>query len=201
MRGTAQVAVESEILLRDDLRREDDLRGVLGKMLDHVIDGVDARYRVILNGITARELIGGQTGHHLRRPFDSLSKTFRQDFGTDPAAGGKFRIAVTLDWNAAKRADNPLLNIACQMKDEIADGVLVLMAARPDLLFAQLSKAHFDSFFELPQFVDGEFQKQRFDGHSLFDAVDDAIFDEASANGLRTNAPSLCIGTLSPRPP
>ena len=136
------MAVESKVRTSKHLRREYNLPGVLREMLDHMQHRLHARDPVLLNLIRSGKLFGGQSRDDRRRAVDGFAQFAR----TAAPAVNPPRASNSLSRSrsiriVAQRRNNPLADIPRQMQREIADGVFVLAAARPDLIFIEFPEA------------------------------------------------------------
>ena len=75
-------------------------------------------------------------GFGYRRP-----QPLRQLRNRDTPARVKFCIAVANVRVASHTRNDPLPHVAAQVQHQVADGVFVLSAARPDLLYGELVQA------------------------------------------------------------
>lgn len=157
---------EAQVLARDHLRHENDLARVLSEMLDHMKHRLHSRHSILLNFVKRFQLTGGETCDDSRRFFDSGAQSGGEFRGRSSAARVEFPMAHARIRRIAERRDNPLAHIAGQVQHQIAHGVFVLMAARPDLVVIQLPQADLDPAGELPQLFYRALQKQRFDAQS-----------------------------------
>jgi hypothetical protein len=75
------------------------------------------------------------------------------------ATGGEFPVALPQIRSATDAGDNPLPDISAKVQHEIADGVCVLTAARPDLLVVEFPEATLDATAGQPQALGGTAQE------------------------------------------
>ena len=85
--------------------------------------------------------------------------------GGQRIAPGEFAGAVALVGLAGDAADDPLPGIAGKVQHEIADGVLDLVRAAPDLLLAELGETGFDAAPPLFELMAGDAQEFLSNGH------------------------------------
>ena len=137
MRGTRlQVPVESQIGARQQLGGEDNLPRVHREMLDDVVDRFHHRDFVSLNRAPLHQLFLRQAAddgqgflHRGMQPLLQLG--FRY-----PSAGGEFAIAPAQVRLAPDARNNPLAHVPAQVQRQVAQGILVFLPARPNLLVA-----------------------------------------------------------------
>jgi hypothetical protein len=137
VRRRSEVIVESEVLAGQHLGGEDDLPRVLGKMLHHVVDSVQDRKIVFLNGDALNQPVRTDSRENVLGVLNRLVKALRQLLLGHTALGGELLITHARIGCAADSGNNPLPHVAAQVEHQISDGVFALRAPRPDLVLVE----------------------------------------------------------------
>src|SRR5580692_13001853 len=84
----------------------------------------------------------------------------RQGGRRESAADREFGIALAGIGLAPNAGDDPLPYVSAQMQHQIADGVFVFRATRPDLVFSQAAQAIFDAASGLTKLAGGVVEEE-----------------------------------------
>jgi len=148
----SKVRVKAEITAREVFSAENDLAGVSGEMLDHMINCLEHRHFVALDLCGLNQAFRRKLANNGNCIACFPAQEFLELSCLNHGAPGKFQITLANIGPAAHTEANPLADVAAEMKYKVADGVLVLSAAEPDLFTAEFIEAVADSIGQLPQF-------------------------------------------------
>lgn len=162
--GLAQVREVAEIGAGGRLGGEDDLAGVLGEVLDNVVDGFEHGDILALDADTRSQACRRKDGDDGAGLAHGGAEAVAKFVRAEAAAGGEFRIAIPHVRCAAHTRDDPLPQIAGQMQNQVAGCVLILASAKPELLRAEPADAIVDARSELIQPADGAVEEDAFQG-------------------------------------
>jgi hypothetical protein len=156
--------VKPKILARQRFRQQNDLSGVLREVFHYMQHGMDPAHLVALNVPERDQLVRRQSGDDADRFLYSLAQSRGEGRPGWSTAGVELEMADAFVVLTSESADDPLPDIAGKMQGEIADRVLILAAAQPDLIVSQLVEAGLDASDKLSQAVNGAPENQGFDG-------------------------------------
>jgi len=118
---------------------------MLGQMLHDMVDGMEHGDVISLNASALDERLWREAGQHLvGLAYDRaqlVEQRLRRHIGTRDELG----VPIPSHRRAPDATDDPLTDVAAQMKHEGADRVLRIRPARPDLLVAQPPQARLDA--------------------------------------------------------
>jgi hypothetical protein len=135
----------SQIIAGQQLGYKYYLAGMLGEMLDHLIDRFHFSDLVILNGHSLREPCRVEFSNDIDRLGDRLARALNKLRRLEAAARRKFPVTIPLVRQVADSETDPLTNVAAQVQNQVADGVNVLGVAGPDLIVVEPANAIFDA--------------------------------------------------------
>ncbi len=115
-----------------------------GKVFHHVVDGLEHRHLVSLDGQPLLQVGGGEWLDGRDRLFHRTAQPGHQLFGGNPAPGREFLTALARVRLLAYTRNDPLAHVSAEMQHQVARGVLAGMAARPDLVAVQHAQTGFD---------------------------------------------------------
>jgi hypothetical protein len=114
------VPVEAEIRAGHGFGGGDDLSGVAGEVLDHVVDGFEHRHLVILRADVAKQLLRRQPLQDLAGFADGLIEHRRQLLLAGAAARCEFRVALAHVGRASDAVNDPLAHVARRCRQRLA---------------------------------------------------------------------------------
>src|SRR5689334_10376397 len=165
MRLARQVRIESEILAGQHLGNKNYLRGVTRKMLHHMKDRLEYGPAVALDGDFFRQTLGRQRSDDRQSLVHSFAQQLAERSRRHAAARREFRVAMTRIRLSPDAAQNPLSDVAVQVKYQVPRRILVLRSPHPDLLRGELAKADFNPRAQLRQLLSGALEEIGFDSH------------------------------------
>ena len=148
-----QMLIEAEIFACVEFGGKHYLSGVHGKMLHNMIDRLQHADVEVLHGDAFGQPRGRQRAHHSHSLVNFATHVSGQFWDRHSTTRGKLRIARPLVWDAADLGGDPLPHIAAKVQHQIADGVLIFIAAHPHLVFVEFVQTDFDSACELVEFI------------------------------------------------
>src|SRR5579885_856088 len=165
VRRLFQMRVETEILRGEELGGENNLSGMLGKMLDYVINGLQARHLIVLNASDLFKPLRRELANLLRGRLNGPAQPLLQLPAAVSAARREFAIALANVGQSRHAGPDPLPHVAAKVQHQVADGVFIIAVPRPDLTVGELIQTRPDAAGKLQQLVRGKVQEDLFRRH------------------------------------
>jgi hypothetical protein len=162
--GAGEVAVEAEVGAGESLGGGEDLAGVLGEVLDDVVDGFEDGDVVVLGTDGLGELFGGESFEDGAGELDGVVELGPKLGLGDAGAGGELGVAGAGIGLVIDAVEDPLPDVAGEVKAEVGDGVGGLGGAEPELVLIELLEADVDAGEELAKLAGGELEEEVFSG-------------------------------------